>query len=85
MNIFNRVFYNKKLNQKTWRINGVETDPTQNDDDDNLTINDKDIDLTISQEQGIKGILLTLKVDNKEYSFMLYDEIINFINKLNRR
>lgn len=82
--LFNKVFYNKNLTTKKWRINGVETDPTQKDDE-NITLNDKTIDLTLSKEKGYKDIVLTLVIDNKEYSFMLYDEIIDFINKLNKR
>jgi hypothetical protein len=85
MNIFNKIFYNKKLNTRSWRIKGVETDPTQNDEDDNITINDKMIDLTISQEKGTSDIIATINVDNKEYSFLMYDEIINTINELKRR
>lgn len=85
MNIFNKIFYNKQLNKKAWHIKGVETDPTQNDEDDNITINDKMINLTISQEKGTSEIMATINIDNKEYSFLMYDEIINFINELKRR
>lgn len=82
MNLFNKVFYNKQLHKKAWHITGVETDPSQTDSDDNITINDKMINLTITQEKGTSEIIATINVDDKEYSFLMYDEIINFINKL---
>lgn len=85
MNVINKLFYNMQLNKKSWRIRGVETDPTQNDEDDNITLKDKDIDLTISQEKGTTEVILTFKIDDKEYNIILYDEVIDFINKLKRR
>ena len=84
-NIFNKIFYNMELKKKTWRINGVETDPKQNDEDDNIKIDDKQIDLSIVQEKGTNEIIFTINVDNKEYSFLMYDEIIDFINKLRKK
>lgn len=84
MNIFNKMFYNKKLLKKAWCIKGVETDPTQNNEDDNITINDKMINLTLTQEKGTSDIIATINVDNKEYSFLMYDEIIDFIIKLKK-
>ena len=85
MNVINKLFYNMQLNKKSWRIRGVETDPTQNNEDDNITLKDKDIDLTISQEKGTSEVILTFKIDDKEYNILLYDEVIDFINKLKRR
>jgi len=81
-NIFNRIFYNKQLNKKGWTIRGVKTDPTQNDEDDNIDIEDVDINLVITKEKGQKDLCATIQIDGNEYSFILYDEIINYINKL---
>lgn len=81
--LFNKVFYNKDLNKKSWRISGVETDPTQTDAD-NYDMIDKNIDLTITKEKVTSEIIATFNVDNKEYSFILYDEVIDFINELKR-
>ena len=81
-NIFNLLFYNKKIKKKTWLINGVETDPTQNDKDDNIDIKDAKIYLTLSQEENDDNIVATIQVNGQEYSFILYDEIINYIKKI---
>lgn len=83
--LFNSIFYNKELTTKKWRIVGAETDPKQINDDENFTINDKTIDLTITKEKGYNDIFVTLNIDNKEYNFILYDEIIKYINKLNNK
>lgn len=82
VNLFNRIFYNKKINKKTWLINGVETDPTQTDKDDDIKISDTKITLTISKEVNSKDIITTIQVKDQEFSFILYDEVIKYINDL---
>lgn len=81
-NIFNKVFFNKDLNKKAWKIKGVQTDPTQNEQDDNIDIKDADINLIITKEKGLNDIMATIQVNGQEYSFIVYDEIIKHINKL---
>lgn len=81
-NIFNKLFYNKKIKRHTWEIKGVETDPTQNDEDDNVDIKDAKIYLTLSQEENDTNIITTIQVNGQEYSFLLYDEILDYIKKL---
>lgn len=82
MNIFNKIFYNKDISKKRWHITGVETNPNQTEQDDNIDIQDKLINLTISKEKGTQEVIATINVDDKEYSFIMYDEIIDFIKKL---
>lgn len=82
MNIFNKIFYNKDFTSKKWHINGVETNPNQTEQDVNIDMQDKLINLTITKEKGTNEPIATINVDDKEYSFIMYDEIIDFINKL---
>ena len=82
VNIINKLFYNKEIKKKTWNIKGVETDPKQNEEDDNIKIENTDIKLTLSQEKGNKSIVATIQVKNSEYSFILYDEILDYIRRV---
>jgi hypothetical protein len=84
-NIFNKLFYNKDLNKKAWTIKGVETDPTQNEEDDDIKIKDTDINLIITKEKGLNDIMATIQVNGQEYSFIIYDEVIKHINKLHNQ
>ena len=81
-NIFNKLFYNKDIKKKTWQINGVETDPKQNEYDDNIKVKDTKILLTISQEKNNPSIIATIQVKGQEYSFIVYDEILDFIKRI---
>lgn len=81
-NIFNKVFYSKKPKTKTWVINGVETDPKQTDDDKDIKIKDAKIKLTLAKEQDNANIITTIEVNGQEYSFILYDEIIQYVSKI---
>lgn len=79
-NIFNKIFYNKDLIKKAWRIEGSETDITQDHEDDNIKIDPLYLNLIITKEKDIDGIMATIQVKGQEYNFMLYDEIIDYIN-----
>lgn len=83
-NLFNKIFYNKELNKKGWKIKGVQTDPTQNNNDDNIDIEDVDLKLILTKEKDTKEIVTTIQVKGQEYSFIMYDEIIEYINKLKK-
>lgn len=81
-NIFNQIFYNKELKTKSWLIKGVETNPKQKRKDDNIDIKDTNIKLTLSQERDDTNIVATIQVSDHEYSFILYDEIVDYIKRL---
>ena len=80
--LFNKLLFKRQVNKKGWIINAVETDPTQEENDTDISIKDTEVKIIIAKEQGFNDILTTLQVDGREFSFVLNDEIIKYINKL---
>lgn len=80
--LFNKLLFKRQVNKKGWIINAVETDPNQKETDTDISIKDTEVKIIIAKEQGFNDILTTLQVDGREFSFVLNDEIIKYINKL---
>ena len=80
--LFNKLLFKRQVNKKGWIINAVETDPNQKENDTDISIKDTEVKIIIAKEQGFNDILTTLQVDGREFSFVLNDEIIKYINKL---
>lgn len=81
-NLLNKLLFKRQVTKKGWIINGVETDPNQKENDTDIKVKDTEIKLMITKEQGFNDILTTIQVNGREYSFMLNDDIIKYINKL---
>ena len=86
-NIINKILYNKILTKKAWIINGIKTDPkkTETDDEDLSDIENVEIKLIISKEKGFNDIMITISAEDNEYSFLLYDEVLNHIDILRNK
>lgn len=82
MMLFNKMFTNLKITKKKFKIKAVETNPNQKETAKDIDIKDIDILLTLSQEHQDTNIIATIQANDKEYSFILYDEIIDYINKI---
>lgn len=83
--LFNKIFYNKDITKKAWTIKGVQTDPKQKETDTDIMVKDANLKLILTKEKGVNGIITTIQVNDQEYSFMLYDEIIDYINKIKEK
>ena len=83
-NFIQKAMYNGLLTKKGWNIKGVKTDPHKTKiDADNLSdIQDVNIKLALTKEKGFNDIMVTMIIEGNEYSFILYDEIINHINMI---
>ena len=86
LNMFSKIPYLGNITEKSWKIRGVKTDPkkTEIDPNDISDLKDVDMKLVISKEKNSKPVLFTIIVEENEYNFMLYDEILEYIDKIRR-